>query len=66
MSRVGKMPVTVPQGVDVAIKDDQITVKGSNGAFTNAVVLTFDPNQPDELFEIEVKAVDDDEHSGCA
>jgi large subunit ribosomal protein L6 len=31
MSRVGKMPVTVPKGVDVAIKDDQITVKGSNG-----------------------------------
>jgi len=25
------MPVTVPKGVDVAIKDDQITVKGSNG-----------------------------------
>ena len=31
MSRVGKMPVAVPQGVDVAITEDQITVKGSNG-----------------------------------
>ncbi len=31
MSRVGKMPVTVPQGVDVAITADQVTVKGSNG-----------------------------------
>ena len=31
MSRVGKMPVTVPQGVDVAITADQITIKGSNG-----------------------------------
>jgi large subunit ribosomal protein L6 len=31
MSRVGKMPVIVPQGVDVAISADQITVKGSNG-----------------------------------
>ena len=29
MSRVGKMPVAVPQGVDVAIKDDQINVKGA-------------------------------------
>ena len=37
MSRVGKMPVTVPQGVDVAIKDDQITVKGSNGALTRTL-----------------------------
>jgi large subunit ribosomal protein L6 len=31
MSRVGKMPVAVPQGVDVAITADQITVKGANG-----------------------------------
>ncbi|HEY3048218.1 MAG TPA: 50S ribosomal protein L6 [Polaromonas sp.] len=32
MSRVGKMPVAVPQGVDVAIKSDQINVKGALGA----------------------------------
>ena len=31
MSRVGKMPIAVPQGVDVAITADQITVKGANG-----------------------------------
>ena len=31
MSRVGKMPITVPQGVDVQISADQITVKGANG-----------------------------------
>jgi large subunit ribosomal protein L6 len=31
MSRIGKMPVAVPQGVDVAIKDDQISVKGKGG-----------------------------------
>ena len=37
MSRVGKMPVSVPKGVDVAIKDDQITVKGSNGALTRTL-----------------------------
>ena len=32
MSRVAKMPVAIPQGVDVAIKDDQINVKGALGA----------------------------------
>ncbi|MBK7263137.1 MAG: 50S ribosomal protein L6 [Rubrivivax sp.] len=37
MSRVGKMPITVPQGVDVAITADQITIKGGNGALTRAV-----------------------------
>lgn len=31
MSRIGKMPVAVPAGVDVLVKDDQITVKGSGG-----------------------------------
>ncbi|MGE4242231.1 50S ribosomal protein L6 [Ramlibacter sp.] len=54
MSRVGKMPVAVPQGVDVAIKDDQISVKGAGGTLslaTNTLVkvtnedgkLTFTP-----------------------
>ncbi|WP_088286497.1 50S ribosomal protein L6 [Ideonella sp. A 288] len=41
MSRVGKMPITVPQGVDVQITADQITVKGANGTLvraTNALV----------------------------
>jgi len=31
MSRVGKMPVAVPAGVDVMVKQDQISVKGSGG-----------------------------------
>lgn len=31
MSRVGKMPVTVPAGVDVSLKDGQISVKGTGG-----------------------------------
>lgn len=34
MSRVGKMPIAVPQGVDVAVTADQITVKGANGTLT--------------------------------
>ncbi|MDZ7592322.1 MAG: 50S ribosomal protein L6 [Rubrivivax sp.] len=34
MSRVGKMPIAVPQGVDVAIAGDQITVKSANGTLT--------------------------------
>ena len=36
MSRVAKMPVTVPAGVDVSVKDDQISVKGTGGALTLA------------------------------
>ena len=36
MSRVGKMPVSVPAGVDVAVKQDQINVKGTLGALALA------------------------------
>ena len=42
MSRVGKMPVTVPAGVDVSIKADQISVKGAGGSLfvqSNALVV---------------------------
>ncbi|CAN5423875.1 50S ribosomal protein L6 [soil metagenome] len=31
MSRVGKMPIAIPAGVDVSIKEDQISVKGAGG-----------------------------------
>ena len=37
MSRVGKMPVTLPKGVDVQVTADQITVKGSNGTLVRPV-----------------------------
>jgi len=42
MSRVGKMPVNVPQGVDVAMKNDQINVKGALGtlALTQNALVT--------------------------
>lgn len=54
MSRVGKMPITVPAGVDVSIKDNQISVKGAGGQLAiaaNALVkvsnkegkLSFEP-----------------------
>ncbi|MBI5333054.1 MAG: 50S ribosomal protein L6 [Burkholderiales bacterium] len=34
MSRVGKMPIAVPKGVDVSITADQISVKGTLGSLT--------------------------------
>jgi large subunit ribosomal protein L6 len=42
MSRIGKMPVNVPAGVDVSIKEDQISVKGTGGLLavrSNALVV---------------------------
>ncbi|WP_294635560.1 50S ribosomal protein L6 [uncultured Aquabacterium sp.] len=34
MSRVGKMPIAVPQGVDVKISAEAVTVKGGNGTLS--------------------------------
>jgi large subunit ribosomal protein L6 len=42
MSRIGKMPIIVPAGVDVSVKSDQISVKGAGGLLaiqSNALVL---------------------------
>ena len=37
MSRVGKMPITVPQGVEVSVTAEQISVKGAQGTLTRKV-----------------------------
>ncbi len=37
MSRVGKMPITVPKGVDVAVQGEQISVKGSLGTLVRPI-----------------------------
>lgn len=37
MSRIGKMPIEIPQGVDVSVSSDSVTVKGAGGALTQPV-----------------------------
>jgi large subunit ribosomal protein L6 len=37
MSRIGKMPIAVPKGVDVSITAEQISVKGAQGTLTRKV-----------------------------
>jgi large subunit ribosomal protein L6 len=38
MSRIGRMPVVVPSGVDVAIDGSLVTVKGPKGTLSHTVV----------------------------
>ena len=38
MSRIGRLPITVPSGVDVKIDGQVVNVKGPKGALTHAVV----------------------------
>lgn len=35
MSRIGKLPITLPKGVDINIQGSEVTVKGSKGTLTN-------------------------------
>lgn len=37
MSRVGKMPIALPQGVDVAVSANEISVKGAQGTLKRAL-----------------------------
>ena len=37
MSRIGKMPITVPAGVTVTIEDNHVTVKGPKGELTRQI-----------------------------
>ena len=50
MSRVGKSPVTVPAGVEVDIKADQISVKGSGGTLNLTQNARVKVNSEAELF----------------
>ena len=38
MSRIGRLPITVPKGVEVTIAGPQVTVKGPKGTLTHEVV----------------------------
>ncbi|MDD5487124.1 MAG: 50S ribosomal protein L6, partial [Dehalococcoidales bacterium] len=37
MSRIGRMPITVPAGVTVEIKENEIKVKGPKGELSRTV-----------------------------
>jgi large subunit ribosomal protein L6 len=39
MSRIGKLPVPVPSGVDIAIDGQQVTVKGPKGTLSHTVAV---------------------------
>jgi large subunit ribosomal protein L6 len=47
MSRIGKVPVPVPAGVDVAIDGALVTVKGPKGTLTHSVAAPIEVAQED-------------------
>ena len=53
MSRIGRLPITVPSGVDVSIDDALVTVKGPKGTLSHTVAtpITVDKGE-DGVLEV--------------
>jgi len=47
MSRIGKQPITVPEGVTVAIEPESVTVNGPKGELSERVARDIDVKQDD-------------------
>jgi large subunit ribosomal protein L6 len=63
MSRIGKLPIPVPGGVDVAINGQSVTVKGPKGTLSHVVAEPITVVQADGTLEV---ARPDDERQSKA
>lgn len=61
MSRIGKLPVAVPSGVDVAIDGSLVTVKGPKGTLSHSVAPPITVEKNDGV--LDVKRPDDERTS---
>jgi large subunit ribosomal protein L6 len=61
MSRIGRLPIAVPSGVDVAIDDRLVTVKGPKGTLSHTVASPITIEDTDGTLEI--KRPDDERES---
>ena len=52
MSRIGRMPVVVPSGVDVAIDGSVVTVKGPKGTLSHTVVTPITVEKNDGVLTV--------------
>ncbi|WP_110206497.1 50S ribosomal protein L6 [Nocardioides daejeonensis] len=62
MSRIGKLPIAVPSGVDVQIADGLVTVKGPKGTLSHQVASPIVVDRAEDG-TLEVKRPDDERES---
>jgi len=62
MSRIGRLPITVPTGVDVSIDGAQVTVKGPKGTLQHTVAAPITVERADDG-TIQVKRPNDERQS---
>jgi large subunit ribosomal protein L6 len=52
MSRIGKLPIPVPSGVDVAINDSLVTVKGPKGTLSHTIAAPITVERNDDVLDV--------------
>ena len=52
MSRIGRMPIPIPSGVNVTIEESLVTVKGPKGTLTHTVVAPITVQAKDGQIEV--------------
>ena len=57
MSRIGKLPINIPAGVEISIDGNKITVKGKEGVLTQevnpSIKLNYDKDKAEITFDID-------------
>ncbi|NYJ00145.1 large subunit ribosomal protein L6 [Nocardioides thalensis] len=53
MSRIGKLPVPVPAGVDVTLDGQQVTVKGPKGTLSHTVAAPITVSQGEGVLDVQ-------------
>ncbi len=61
MSRIGRLPITVPSGVEVSLDGQQVTVKGPKGSLSHTVIEPITVEREDGV--LLVKRPDDERDS---
>ena len=54
MSRIGKLPVTIPENVNVNYTENEITVKGKFGTLTTNLPNVISLNQEDSILKVQI------------
>ena len=62
MSRIGKLPIAVPSGVDVAIDESLVTVKGPKGTLSHTIAAPITVARGEDGI-LEVQRPDDERNS---
>ena len=55
MSRIGKLPITIPENVDINYNENEITVKGKFGTLTTTIPDVIDLNEENQNLLVTIK-----------